>query len=55
MARMQLFELEDMPWLPGSLRDAGTDFLRTLMALARPYARVVPRRDPRFCRTVFPS
>ncbi len=43
MARMQLFELEDMPWLPDSLRDAGTDFLRTLMALARPYARVVPR------------
>ena len=38
MARMQLFELEDMPWLPASLRDAGTDFLRTLMALAKPYA-----------------
>ena len=43
MTRMQLFELEDMPWLPDSLRDAGTDFLRTLMALAKPYARVVPR------------
>ena len=38
MTRMQLFELEDMPWLPDSLRDAGTDFLRTLMALAKPYA-----------------
>ena len=43
MARMQLFELEDMPWLPASLRDTGTDFLRTLMALAKPYARIVPR------------
>ena len=43
MGRMQLFELEDMPWLPNSLRDAETDFLRTVMALAKPYARVVPR------------
>ncbi len=43
MARMQLFELEDMPWLPDSFRDTGTDFLRTIMALAKPYAPVVPR------------
>ena len=43
MARIQLFEFEDMPWFPGSLRDAGTDFLRTVIALAKPYAQVVPR------------
>ena len=43
MGRMQLFELEDLPWLPASLRDAGTDFLRTAIALAKSYAHVVPR------------
>ncbi|MCH8199598.1 MAG: hypothetical protein IIA54_05975 [Chloroflexi bacterium] len=43
MGRMQLFELEDLPWLPDSLRDAGTDFLRTVMELAKPYEQVIPR------------
>ncbi len=43
MGRMQLFELVDLAWLPDSLRDAGTDFLRTVMGLAKPYAQVVPR------------
>lgn len=33
MARIHLFELEDQPWFPPLLRDAGTAYLRKAAAL----------------------
>jgi len=41
--RLQLCEFEDQPWLPDSLRNAATDFLRWGIELAKPYQKVVPR------------
>jgi hypothetical protein len=43
MPRLHLFELEDQPWLPNSLRDAGTDMLRFGVEFARLYRPIVPR------------
>ena len=43
MRRVHLFELEDQPWFPKSIRDAGTDFLRFVAEVANPYRSVVPR------------
>lgn len=42
MKRVRLFEFEDLGWFPGSIRDLGTDILRTLweMGIAVP---VLPR------------
>lgn len=42
LRRFQLFELEDQPWCPESLRSAITDFLRTLMEWFTPYAVAAP-------------
>lgn len=42
MRRFQLFELEDQPWCPESLRTAITDFLHHLMEWFRPYAGAAP-------------
>lgn len=43
MSRVHLFELEDQPWFPKAIRDAGTDFLRFVAEVAKPYRPVVPR------------
>ena len=43
MRRVHLFELEDQPWFPKSIRDAGTDLLRFVAEVAKPYRSVVPR------------
>jgi hypothetical protein len=42
MARMQLVELEDLPWFPAVIRDGGTDFLRFMLNLADNYAPAAP-------------
>lgn len=42
MRRMQLVELEDLPWFPAVIRDAGTDFLRFMLNLGDNYAPAVP-------------
>lgn len=42
MRRMQLFELEDLPWFPALIRDAGTDFLHIILTLGNNYAPVAP-------------
>lgn len=43
MRRIHLFELEDQPWFPKTIRDAGTDFLRFVAEVVKPYSPVVPR------------
>ncbi|NTU79574.1 MAG: class I SAM-dependent methyltransferase [Chloroflexales bacterium] len=40
--RMQLVELEDLPWLPASLRDMATDYLQMLLHISNPYATIAP-------------
>ncbi len=42
MRRIQLFELEDLPWFPRPVRDAGTDFLRFMLDLGDSYAPAAP-------------
>ena len=37
MKRHHLFEFEDQPWLPATLRDTITDVLSFFLALSRPY------------------
>jgi hypothetical protein len=44
MRRFHLFELEDQPWFPATIRDLATDYLhfvQTAMALHRPMAPLV--------------
>lgn len=43
MRRVHLFELEDQTWFPKTIRDAGTDFLRFVAEVAKPYRAVFPR------------
>ena len=43
MRRFHLFELEDQSWLPKSIRDAGTDYMRFVAEVAKPYRAMVPR------------
>ena len=43
MKRLHLFEFEDFGWLPASLRDTGTDFLRFMIEFRKPYEAVFPR------------
>lgn len=43
MARMHLFELEDQPWFPAVLRDAGTAYLRKAAALTGQPATMAPK------------
>ena len=38
-----MFELEDQGWFPRVIRDAGTDFMRFVAEVAKPYGMVVPR------------
>lgn len=41
--RLHLFEFNDQPWLPEVLRRICTDYLRTVLALTRPFAPLAPR------------
>jgi hypothetical protein len=43
MRRLHLLEIEDQPWCPAPVRDAATDYLRSLAAGLRPYQPLVPR------------
>ena len=43
IGRLHLFELEDQSWFPQVIRDAGTDFMRFVAEMAKPYGTVVPR------------
>lgn len=40
--RLQLVELEDLPWFPRVVRDGGTDWLRFMADLTRVFDRVAP-------------
>ena len=42
MRRLHLFELEDQPWLPSVIRDAGTAYLEFASTLARQGETVAP-------------
>lgn len=42
MARLHLFEFEDLPWFPAFLRDYVTDFLQYLSNKAQMYRGIVP-------------
>lgn len=43
MARIHLFELEDQPWFPEVIRDAGTAYLRFIAARAGQSAALAPK------------
>jgi len=43
MSRIHAFEWNDQPWLPETLRRAETEYLATVIALARPFAPLAPR------------
>jgi hypothetical protein len=43
VARLQLWELEDQPWFPSVLRDAGTAYLRFAAELTRQPRYMVPK------------
>lgn len=45
MRRLHLFEWEDQPWLPDTLRDLQTDFLRHMNTALRLYEPVMPLID----------
>lgn len=42
MPRIHIFELEDQPWLPRTLRDLATDYLAFLLSWLEPYRQIVP-------------
>lgn len=42
LPRLQLFELEDQPWLPQVVRFGITDYLATITERTRPYAAALP-------------
>ncbi|MDF9798161.1 hypothetical protein OKW21_003424 [Catalinimonas alkaloidigena] len=42
MARIHLFEFEDLPWFPSFLRNYGTDFLQFLANKTKMYEPVIP-------------
>ena len=43
LRRYQLVELMDLPWFPGPVRDAMTDYLEFVIAAARLYNPIAPR------------
>lgn len=51
MRRLHLLEIEDQPWCPAPIRDAGTDFLRTALRVGNNYGPVVPRLREALRRT----
>lgn len=40
--RIHLFEFEDLPWFPNSIREGGTDYLRYLLNAAGFYKPIIP-------------
>ena len=53
MRRVHAFELEDQSWLPRTIRDYATDFLRFMIELGDSYAPAIPviRRSLAYCGT----
>ncbi|HEX7241196.1 MAG TPA: hypothetical protein VF263_13060 [Longimicrobiaceae bacterium] len=51
MRRLHLLEIEDQPWCPAPIRDAGTDFLQFALRLGNNYGPVVPRLREALRRT----
>jgi hypothetical protein len=43
MRRLQLVELEDLPWFPALLRDMATDYLQVMLLVSNPYGVIAPR------------
>jgi hypothetical protein len=43
LPRLQLFEWNDQPWLPEPLRRGETEYLATVLGIARPFAPLAPR------------
>jgi hypothetical protein len=41
--RIHLFEIEDQPWCPASIRDGITDYLQFAIGATKPYAPIAPR------------
>src|SRR5258706_902683 len=42
MKRLHLFEIEDQPWCPRTVRDALTDYLQFALVTMKPYTAMVP-------------
>lgn len=42
MKRMQLVELEDLPYFPTTLRNMATDYLQMMLHISNPYAGIAP-------------
>ena len=51
MKRLHLFELEDQTWLPASIRDAGTDFLRFISEAGNLYTPIIPKLQGALIKT----
>lgn len=51
MKRVRLFELEDQRWLPASIRDAGTDVLRSMTEVGNIYGAIVPKLKDALVKT----
>ena len=51
MKRPRLFEFEDLSWFPKSIRDAGTDLLRFMWEVGKPYKPIVPRLKDALLKT----
>jgi SAM-dependent methyltransferase len=51
MRRLQLFEFEDLPWFPGSVRESMIDFLAAMGNLERPYRQFAERLENALERT----
>jgi hypothetical protein len=43
MKRLHLFEIEDQPWCPASIRDGATDYLQFVQSRMQPYRAIAPR------------
>jgi hypothetical protein len=41
--RFHLFEIEDQPWCPASVRDGATDYLQFVLAKTQPYRAIAAR------------
>ncbi len=55
MRRLHLFELEDQSWFPESIRDVGTDYMRFVAEVAKPYRAMVPRLQRALASTGSPG
>jgi len=51
MARLHIFELEDQPWFPAVIRDAGTAYLRFAVGLSGQAKNLVPKLKETLDRT----